>query len=122
MRLLTALKTLQNIGVPILQTEDAACLLKLSNEHTSQLLRRLSLEKQVVHLSRGFWAIDVNINPLLIPEYLIAPFSLLCFVTDSPLSSWHDRPNPLHYLCSIAYSHTAYLYTSSHDFSAPYCS
>lgn len=71
MRSLTALKTLQNIRVPILQTEDAACLLKLSNAHTSQLLRRLSLEKHVVHLSRGFWAIDIHINPLLIPRVFI---------------------------------------------------
>lgn len=79
MKLLTALKVLQHVGIPILQTEDAACSLKLSNEHTSQLLRRLSIEKHILHLSRGFWAIDTNINPLLIPEYLLAPFP--CYIS-----------------------------------------
>lgn len=79
MKLLTALKILQNVGIPILQTEDAACLLKLSNEHTSQLLRRLSLEKHIVHLYRGLWVIDAQINPLLIPDYLIAPFP--CYIS-----------------------------------------
>ncbi len=74
MKLLSALKILQNVGVPIMETRDIAYKLQLSNDHTSQLLRRLAQENHIVHLSRGLWAIDTQVNPLLIPEYLLAPF------------------------------------------------
>lgn len=79
MRLLTALKILQTVNVPVMETRDAAYKLGLSNEHASQVLRRLAFEKHIVQLSKGLWAIDLQINPLLLPDYLIAPFP--CYVS-----------------------------------------
>lgn len=62
-----------------METRDAAYKLGLSNEHASQVLRRLALEKHVVHLSRGVWVIDLQVNPLVLPEYLLAPFP--CYIS-----------------------------------------
>lgn len=74
MRLLTALKTLQDLSVSVIETRDVACKLGISNEHASQVLRRLAHERHILHLSRGIWAINIQMNPLLVPEYLVAPF------------------------------------------------
>ncbi|MBP7075186.1 MAG: hypothetical protein KBA81_07380 [Rhabdochlamydiaceae bacterium] len=79
MNLLSALKVLQSVGIPIMETGDVAYKLGLSNEHASQVLRRLAMEKHVIHLSRGLWVIDLQVNPLIIPEYLVAPFP--CYVS-----------------------------------------
>jgi predicted transcriptional regulator of viral defense system len=79
MKLLTALKILQEINIPILETGDVAYKLGLSNAHASQVLRRLALEKHIIHLSRSFWVIDLRVNPLQLPEYLTAPFP--CYVS-----------------------------------------
>jgi len=78
-KLLSALKILQNIGIPVIESRDAAHKLGLSHEHTSQVLSRLAKENHIIHLSRGFWAIDIQVNPLLIPEYLVAP--MFCYVS-----------------------------------------
>lgn len=79
MRLLSALKILQNVGIPVMETRDVAYKLGLSNVHASQVLRRLALEKHIIHLSRGLWVIDLQGNPLNLPEYLVAPFP--CYVS-----------------------------------------
>ncbi len=79
MKLVSALKILQNSGVPIIETRDAACKLELSNLHASQILRRLAKEEHIVHLSRGLWIVDLQVNALLVPEYLLAPFP--CYIS-----------------------------------------
>ncbi len=79
MRLLSALKVLQSVKVPVMKTEDVAYKLGLSNGHASQVLRRLAMEKHIIHLSRGLWVIDLQLNPLLIPEYLVEPFP--CYIS-----------------------------------------
>jgi predicted transcriptional regulator of viral defense system len=79
MNALAALTILKSTGVSMIETKDAAIKLGLSNESASQLLRRLSLEKQIVHLSRGLWLLDPTIHPFLIPEYLTAPFP--CYIS-----------------------------------------
>lgn len=79
MKLLSALKILQNVGVPVIETENAAIKLGLSNDYASQVLGRLAQENHIVHLSRGLWAIDLQLNPLLIPDYLVAP--MFCYVS-----------------------------------------
>ncbi|MBS0649265.1 MAG: hypothetical protein JSS10_08600 [Verrucomicrobia bacterium] len=79
MRLLLALRLLHEVGVPVMETKDVAFKLGVTNEHASQILRRLALEKHIVHLSRSLWAIDPQINPFLLPDYLVAP--LPCYVS-----------------------------------------
>lgn len=79
MKLLSALKILQEGGSPIMQTDDVAYKLGVSNKHASQILRRLAQENHVIHLSRGLWVIDLQVNPLLLPDYLVAPFP--CYIS-----------------------------------------
>ncbi len=74
MNLLSALRTLQNIGVPVMEIRDIAITLGISNEYASQVLRRLALAKHVICLSKGLWVIDLRVNPLVLPDYLVAPF------------------------------------------------
>ena len=78
MKLISALKKLQTVRVPVIATMDAAIILGLSNAHASQVLRRLAQEKHIIHLSRGLWAI-LQINPLLIPDFLVAPMP--CYIS-----------------------------------------
>ncbi|MGD0664644.1 MAG: hypothetical protein ABSA17_02800 [Rhabdochlamydiaceae bacterium] len=88
MKLLTALKTLQNAGAPVMSTRDIACLLGVSNEMASQMLRRLAQEKHIVHLARSLWVLDLKVNPLLLPGYLVAPFP--CYVSLQTALYLHD--------------------------------
>jgi predicted transcriptional regulator of viral defense system len=79
MKLTSALKKLQTIGVPIVATVDAAIKLGLSNAYGSQVLRRLAQEKLIIHLSRGLWVVDLRVNPLLVPDFLVAPMP--CYIS-----------------------------------------
>jgi predicted transcriptional regulator of viral defense system len=74
MNLLSALKALQNVNIPVMGTIDIANTLGINNAHASQVLKRLADKKHIIHLSRGLWVIDLKINPLLITQYLLAPF------------------------------------------------
>lgn len=74
MNLLTALKRLKKINMPVMRTWEAAAVLGVSNEHASQMLRRLALGGHIVHLSRGHWVIQTAVSPFLLSEYLVAPF------------------------------------------------
>lgn len=74
MNLLSALNILQNVGVPVMELKDIAYKLNTSNAHASQMMIRLAKEKHVIQLSRGIWLIDLQVNPLVLPEYLTAPF------------------------------------------------
>lgn len=79
MRLLVALKQLQEVGVPVMETRDIAIKLALSNAHASKILTRLAQEKHIISLTKGLWAINPQINPLQIPGYLLAPYA--CYIS-----------------------------------------
>jgi len=79
MMLLSALKRLQEVGIPVMETRDVAMKLGVTNEHASQILTRLAHEKNIIRLSRGRWAIDPQMNPLQIPDYLLAPYP--CYIS-----------------------------------------
>lgn len=93
MNSLAALKILQTMGAPIIQTIEAACKLGLSNAHASQVLRRLALGKHIIHLSRGLWAVDPQVHPFLIPEYFTAPFP--AYVSLQTALYHHDMINQI---------------------------
>ncbi|MGO9829734.1 MAG: type IV toxin-antitoxin system AbiEi family antitoxin domain-containing protein [Myxococcaceae bacterium] len=69
-----ALACLRNLGVPMFTTADAAAVLKLSTSAASHTLRRLARAGLVVAARKGLWALDRDIDPLLLPEHLSAPF------------------------------------------------
>lgn len=73
MKLITALKQIQAISLPIFSTSDVAITLKISNSYGNKILERLSEEKFICHLKRNLWCLPDKIDPLMLPDYLTAP-------------------------------------------------
>lgn len=74
MKLIDALVALQKINVPLLTTRDAAAYWKISCMHASQLLSRLAKSGNIIALNRAHWVMNKNSDPLIIPEFLTAPW------------------------------------------------
>lgn len=73
MKLIEFLEEIKALGLPVIQTRDAAAHLHISTSHASKLLSRLESANQVVKLSHGLWALSKTIDPFTVPEYLTAP-------------------------------------------------
>ncbi len=73
MKLITALKEIQNISLPIFSTSDIAIQLKISNSYGNKILKRLSDESFICHLRRNLWCFPDKVDPLMLPDYLTAP-------------------------------------------------
>jgi len=69
-----ALARLRRMGKPVVTTGDAALRLGLSRSAATHALRRLADAGLVLRLRHGLWSLDPMIDPLLLPEYLTAPF------------------------------------------------
>src|SRR5208282_4738261 len=69
-----ALARLRNLGVPVVTTADAAAVLRLSTAAASHTLRRLARAGLAVPVRRGLWVLDRDMDPLLLPEHLTAPY------------------------------------------------
>jgi Transcriptional regulator, AbiEi antitoxin len=69
-----ALSRLRGLGVPAVTTADAVAVLGLSTSAASATLRRLARVGLVVPVRKGLWAFDGNLDPLLLTEYLTAPY------------------------------------------------
>jgi predicted transcriptional regulator of viral defense system len=65
---------LRRLGKPVLTTGDAALHLGMSLSAASRALARLERAGLVLRLRRGLWSFDDEIDPLILPEYLTAPF------------------------------------------------
>lgn len=74
MNLLEAEQKLLNLRQPVLQTNDVVACLRIEKTHASKILQRLVSAGRFVHLRRGRWATSQQIDPLILPEYLTAPF------------------------------------------------
>lgn len=74
MRLIDIEQKLLALKQPVLQTRDVATLLDIPDNQASKILERLSKAGRFVRLIRGRWATTTQIDPLMIPEYLTAPF------------------------------------------------
>jgi predicted transcriptional regulator of viral defense system len=73
MRLLDALKQLQRLAQPVVETGDAAVILGLGKAHASKVLARLSEAGQLLLLRRGVWAFPGRLDLLATPGWLTAP-------------------------------------------------
>jgi DNA-binding transcriptional ArsR family regulator len=69
-----ALGILRGLGVPALDTADAAAALGLSAAAASQTLARLARAGLVRSVRHGVWWLEDRLDPLRLPEYLTAPF------------------------------------------------
>lgn len=70
----SALARLQGLGKPVVTTDDAALALGAQRSAATQTLKRLANAGVLKRIRHGLWATDLNLDPLLLPEYLTAPF------------------------------------------------
>ncbi len=74
MNQIEALRRLQTLATPVVESRDVSALLKVSASNATTILRRLAGEGLIVHLSRGRWLLDENLDRLALPELISAPY------------------------------------------------
>lgn len=74
MRLIDAEQKILKLKQPILQTRDVATYLNIPHAQASKMLDRLTEAGRFTRLMRGKWATTSQLDPLILPEYLTAPF------------------------------------------------
>jgi len=74
MRLIDVEQKLLTLKQPVLQTRDVSAYLNISDAHASKILSALAKTGRFVRLMRGKWATTTQIDPLILPEYMTAPF------------------------------------------------
>ncbi len=68
-----ALAILRKLGVPAIDTADAAAAFRLSPAAASQTLARLANAGLIHSVRHGTWWLEETLDPLRLPEYLTAP-------------------------------------------------
>jgi predicted transcriptional regulator of viral defense system len=74
MRLIEAEQKLLALHQPVIQTRDVSACLNISHAQASKILDHLAKLGRFVRLMRGKWATTTKIDPLILPEYMTAPF------------------------------------------------
>ncbi len=74
MRLIDAEQKILLLKQPVIQTRDAATCLNITIAQANQILVGLSKAGRFARLMRGRWATKLQIDPLILPEYLTLPF------------------------------------------------
>ena len=74
MRLIEVEQKLLALKQPVLQTRDVSAYLNIPPAQASKILDRLVKAGRFVRLMRGKWATITQLDPLILPEYLTAPF------------------------------------------------
>lgn len=69
-----ALGHLRRMGKPVITTGDTALRLGQTRSAATRTLGRLAAAQLILRLRHGLWSLDPGIDPLLLPEYLTAPF------------------------------------------------
>ncbi|MFA6408927.1 MAG: hypothetical protein WCW01_01960 [Gammaproteobacteria bacterium] len=73
------LSKIKALKIAIFQTRDISVALDISITTASQALRRLEKFGHTIRLQRGLWALPEKVEPLMLPEYLTAPYA--CYVS-----------------------------------------
>jgi len=69
-----ALSRLRKLGVPAATTADAAAVLGISVQAASHTMRRLARTGLVRPVRRGIWALGDRPDPLVLADYVTAPY------------------------------------------------
>jgi len=69
-----ALSRLRKLGVPAATTADAAAVLGISLQAASHTMRRLARTGLVSPVRRGIWALGDRPDPLVLADYVTAPY------------------------------------------------
>lgn len=65
---------LRAFGRPVVETREAATLLRISPSNASHLLRSMATSGLVRKIRHGLWAIDPATDPFVVVPYLTAPY------------------------------------------------
>lgn len=65
---------LRAFGRPVIETREAAALLRTSSSNASHLLRSMAVSGLVRRIRHGLWALDPAIDPFVAVPYLTAPY------------------------------------------------
>lgn len=66
--------TIKDLAQPVFQTRDIVALLHMPPSTVSKALRRLAKHNHLVSIQRNLWGLPEKIDPLMLPEYLTAPY------------------------------------------------
>lgn len=69
-----ALGNLWHFGKDVITTSDVALRLRQTRSAASHMLARLAAAGLVRRVRRGLWSLEPEIDPLVLPEHLTAPF------------------------------------------------
>ena len=70
----SALAHLRGLGKRVVTTNDVTLALGLEGSAATQTLKRLAAAGLLRRIRHGLWAVDAALDPLVLPEYLTAPF------------------------------------------------
>ncbi|HEU4589756.1 MAG TPA: hypothetical protein VFS13_02515 [Steroidobacteraceae bacterium] len=74
MNQIEALRRLQQLGSPVIETRDASTLLNVTPANANMILRRLADQDMITHLARGKWLTRASTPHFALPELLSAPY------------------------------------------------
>ncbi len=103
MNSLEAYARLRRLGIPVIDTADAAAALHLSTSAATKALSRLTQAGLVASVRHGTWWVDGAIDPYRLPEYLTAPLqSYLSLHTALHLRGLIEQSPEVFYAASLA--------------------
>jgi predicted transcriptional regulator of viral defense system len=98
-----AFARLRRLGIPVIETADAAAALQQSTYAASKTLARLAVSELVTPIRHGTWWIDSKVDPYRLAEYLTAPLpSYLSLQTALHLRGMIEQIPETFYLVSLA--------------------
>jgi predicted transcriptional regulator of viral defense system len=100
-----AYATLRKLGVPALETADAAAALRQSVYAAAKTLARLAEAGLVIQVRHGTWWLESEVDPYRLPPYLTAPLeSYLSMQTALHLHGLIEQVPEVFYVASLARS------------------
>jgi len=98
-----AYTALLRLGVPVVETADAAALLRQSTAAAAQTLARLARAGLVARVRHGTWWLSPPVDPYRLPAYLTAPLeSYLSLQTALHLHGLIEQVPHVYYVVSLA--------------------
>ncbi len=111
-----AYAALLRLGVPVVETADAAAVLQVSASAAAKTLARLARADLIERVRHGTWWLRPPVEPLRVPAYLTAPFeSYLSLQTALHLHGLIEQVPEVYYVISLA--RTERITTSAGTFS-----
>jgi len=98
-----ALSRVRALGVPVIDTADAAATLKQSTTATTKTLSRLAQAGLITSVRQGTWWVNGSVDPYRLPQYLTAPLdSYLSLQTALHLHGMIEQVPSVYYAVSLA--------------------